>query len=139
MTTKARFKLAVDVGDDVYQIVPDGLFGEGKKLVSARFRARLDVNEDPDDVYRVRVGARQQIVVAVTPEDDVRAALLDPATRTVEAVRRRELAVADRPGKAVERLVYANRARRPAVVAVTLLAVGWPGVVGAAVSGPPSL
>ena len=74
------------------------------------------MNEDPDDVYRVHVGARQQIVVTVTPEDDVRAALLDPATRTVEAVRRRELAVADGPGKAVERLVYANRARRPAVL-----------------------
>lgn len=101
--------------DDVFHVVPDGLFKEGKQLVAARFRARVDVNEDPDDVYRVHVGAGRQVTIVVTPEDDVRAALLGPTARTV-AGRNTRLAVADRPGSAAERLVYANRTQRPAIV-----------------------
>jgi hypothetical protein len=101
--------------DDVYQVVPNGLFEEGKRPVSARFRARLDVNEDPDDVYRLLVGARHRVSVAITPEDDVRVALLDAGTRTLENAAA-PLALADRPGKAVERVDYVNRARRPVVL-----------------------
>jgi hypothetical protein len=101
--------------DDVFHVVPDGLFEEGKRPVAARFQARVDVNEDPGDVYRVHVGARRQVTVVVTPEDDVRAALLSPVARTV-AARNTTLTVADRPGNAAERLVYTNRTQRPAIV-----------------------
>lgn len=100
---------------DLAQVVPGGVFGAGKALVSQRFRARLHLREDPDDVYRVSLGPNQQLTVTVTADDDVRAALFAPDSRTVNGTRGR-LAFSDRAGAAAERLVYANRTRRPVVL-----------------------
>jgi len=101
--------------DDIRHVVAGGLFGSAKRLVSARFRARLDATEDPHDVYRVSVPAGRQATITVTPDDDVRVALFGPAARTVRGTRAR-VAFSDRPGASVERVVYANRTRRSVVL-----------------------
>jgi Subtilase family len=101
--------------DDIAQVVANGLFRSAKPLVSARFRAGLDVPEDPDDVYRVSVGRNRRVTIAVTTDDDVRVDLFGPAARTVNGTRAR-LGASDRAGKATETLTYANRTKAGQVV-----------------------
>ncbi len=101
--------------DDVRQVVAGGLFAQPKPLVSPRFRAGLDLTEDPSDVYRVAVPKGRSLTVKVTPTADVRVALFGPAARTVGGTRAR-LALSDRPGAAVETATYANRGRGAVVV-----------------------
>ncbi|HVM69417.1 MAG TPA: S8 family serine peptidase [Gaiellaceae bacterium] len=101
--------------DDVRHVVANGLFPRAKPLVSARFRARLDFTEDPDDVYRVSVPPNRQLTVTVTPDDDVRVALYAPTARTVLRPHGL-LALSDRPGRSAERVAWANRTKRGVVV-----------------------
>jgi hypothetical protein len=101
--------------DDVRQVVAGGLFARAKPLVSPRFRAGLDVKEDPDDVYRVAVPKGRSLTVKVAPTADVRVTLFGPTARTVGGTTAR-LALSDRPGAAVETATYANRGRGAVVV-----------------------
>lgn len=96
--------------DDIRQVVARGLFPIAKPLTSARFAARLDDLEDPDDVYRVALPKGRKLTVKVSSDDDVRLALFGPTARTVVGTRDR-LAVTDRAGKAAETLSYVNKSR----------------------------
>lgn len=101
--------------DDIRQVVAGGLFTRSKPLVSPRFRAALDLTEDPDDVYRVSVAKGRTLTARITPTADVRVAIFAPAARTVAGTRAR-LAFSDRPGRAVETVAYTNRGRGAVVV-----------------------
>ena len=101
--------------DDIRQVVTGGLFAAAKPLVSSRFRARLDLTEDPHDVYRVLVPKGRTLTARVTPTADVRVALFGSISTTVLGTRGR-LAVSDRAGAAAETVTYTNRGRGAAVV-----------------------
>lgn len=102
--------------EDVEQIAAGRIVARSRPPVSARFRARLDLTEDPVDVYRVFVPARRRVTVTVTPgRGDVAAALFGPTTRTVRSSGLR-IGSSDRAGSAVERVSYTNKSARATVV-----------------------
>lgn len=110
--------------EDIYEIVAGKLFkaadtpltspGHGR----ATLAARLDVTEDPEDVYRVWVPARGRVVIRVTPSDDVDVELWNASTPSVlitgAARRRHLLASSGKNGRAVETVGARNRGRRGA-------------------------
>jgi hypothetical protein len=108
--------------DDISHVTANGLFRQaatpmtrpGKR--TATFRARLDLTEDPEDVYRVWVPARSRVRIRVTPSAGVDVDLWRSTARTVlarGAARRRDLlATSSRAGKAVETVTAVNRAAR---------------------------
>jgi hypothetical protein len=108
--------------DDVDHVRANGLFRSaatpltrpGKR--SATLRARLDLSEDPEDVYRVWVPARSKVRAVVTPNGDVNADLWRGNTTTVlarGAERRKQLLDASaRPGNAAETVEAVNRSAR---------------------------
>ena len=63
--------------DDIRHVRAGGLFGRATTPItapgrpSASFTARLDVTEDPEDVYRVYVPAGRRVRVTVMPDTDV--------------------------------------------------------------------
>ena len=75
--------------DDVEQVRANGLFEDPTEPVvrpgkpRASFRARLDITEDPEDVYRVWVPARRTVVVTVRSRRDVDVELWRAGTPTV--------------------------------------------------------
>ena len=107
--------------DDIYLVKPNGLFRGGRfPLTSAvrpraRLNARLDVTEDPEDVYRLYVPARSRLLVSVKPTANVDLEVWGPRTKTVFArgiaLRRNLLAVSAKPGTSAEGLVVRGRAR----------------------------
>ena len=100
--------------EDVYLVKPDGLFEDGSPLLtrpgkpSGKLRARLDVTEDPADVYRIWIPANGAATVTVKPTDgaNVRLEIWESQTKTVRAkgaVRRRDLiASSNEPDDATE-------------------------------------
>jgi hypothetical protein len=110
--------------EDIYEIVAGKLFkaadtpltspGHGR----ATLAARLDVTEDPEDVYRVWVPARRRVVIRVTPSDDVDVELWNASTPSVlitgAARRRHLLASSGKNGRAVETVAARNRGKRGA-------------------------
>lgn len=105
--------------EDVYLVKPDGLFADGSPLLTnvtrrrASLRARLDVAEDPSDVYRIWVPARTTVRLRMKPDDDAQLQVWRTATRSVfekGAARKRDLIVAStRPGTATEVVSVANK------------------------------
>ncbi len=110
--------------EDVYEIVAGKLFRSADSPLTspgharATLNARLDVTEDPEDVYRVWVPAHRRVVVRVVPTGDVDVELWDPATPSVlvtGAARRKHLIDGSgNDGRAAERVVARNRGKRGA-------------------------
>jgi subtilase family protein len=108
--------------EDVFQVVAGKLFrtaaapltspGDGR----ATLNARLDVTEDPEDVYRVWVPAQRRVVLRVTVSDDADVELWDATTPSVliaGAARRKHLLDGSGSnGKHPENVAFRNRARR---------------------------
>jgi subtilisin family serine protease len=101
--------------DDVFVVRPGGLLGAGQPPIAppAAFVARLDVTEDPEDVYPLRIPHGARAVVSVGSSRDVDLELWRPGTRTVHetgAARRRDLAGRSaRRGAAGEQVSFVNR------------------------------
>lgn len=108
--------------DDIDQIKGGAVFERSAALLtthrkpSTRFRARLERNEDPNDVYRVLVPAGKQISISIFSSGDPGATLWGPLTTTVYTGERQNwLAASNKPGRRAERLVYRNEGRRAIV------------------------
>jgi Subtilase family len=118
LTLPAPIVDPLEPNDDIPQVIAGEVFPRAKRLLTThrkpnnRVRARLERNEDPDDVYRVLIPAGGQISVSIGASGDVGATLWHPRTRTVLTNRtsasRNRLAAANRPGRQPERLVYRN-------------------------------
>ena len=60
----------LEPNDDIDQVKPGEMFARGKVAINpsgknASLRARIDIAEDPDDVYRVVVPAKRKATVTV--------------------------------------------------------------------------
>ena len=107
--------------DDIRQVRANGLFRAAARPITApsrprtTFRARLDVTEDPEDVYRVFVPAGRIVRITATPDTDVDVDVWKPSASSVflrgTARRRNLLATSGNAGKAVERLSVRNRTK----------------------------
>jgi len=109
----------MEPNDDIDQVMPGAMFASGKKPInpsgrSVSLRARIDVTEDPDDVYRVVVPARRKATVTVRG-GDMALGLWGPLARTVWTGSVGRLAVSDRT-TTTETLAFANKSRRAVVV-----------------------
>ena len=108
--------------DDVYQITAGKLFKQSDTPLTSpghgrfAFDARLDVTEDPEDVYRVWVPAHRRVTITVAPTGDADVELWNATTPSVlitgAARRRHLLAASSNVGRAAERLSARNRTRR---------------------------
>jgi hypothetical protein len=108
--------------EDIYEIVAGKLFkaadtpltspGHGR----ATLAARLDVTEDPEDVYRLWVPAHRRVVIRVAPSDDADVELWNASTPSVliNGVARRKHLVdsSGKDGRAVETVAVRNRGKR---------------------------
>ena len=95
------------------------MFASGKRPINpsgknASLRARIDLTEDPDDVYRVVLPAKRKVTVTVRANDDVALGLWSPLAKTVWTGKNGRLAVSDRRTK-TETLALINRSKRAVV------------------------
>jgi subtilisin family serine protease len=105
--------------EDVYLVRPNGLTRAGKTPLTAQNRPRaaitasLERHEDPEDVYRVYLPAKGQVVVTVRPSANVDLELWGRQTKTVfergSAARRDLLGVSAHPGARFERVTLHGR------------------------------
>jgi len=112
--------------DDIDQVGPGRLFERGRNPLTSRtrptavLRARLDAQEDPDDLYRVYVPPGRTAIVFVRGERDVELDIWRAGTETVfeegEALERDLLALSERRGRREELLKVRNPGPRPMVV-----------------------
>jgi hypothetical protein len=113
----------LEPNDDILQVRANGIFRAAARPLTtaargtASLRARLDVTEDPVDVYRLYVPPGRTVRATVTPlNTDVGAALWKTSATTVYArgaARARTLyASSSRRGRVVERVAVRNRTRR---------------------------
>lgn len=108
--------------EDIYEVVAGKLFRDADQPLTSRghgratLNARLDITEDPEDVYRVWVPARRRVTVRVVPDDDVDVDLWDGTTSSVFVTgvqRRRHLLASSRKnGRAAEVVTTRNRGKR---------------------------
>jgi hypothetical protein len=108
--------------EDIYEVVAGKLFKTpAAPLTSpgrlrAAIRARLDVTEDPEDVYRVWLPPRRRVVIRVVPDGDADVELWNPSTPSVlvkGAARRQHLLDGSgRTGRATETVSARNRTAR---------------------------
>jgi len=112
--------------DDVTLVVAGGLFTEAKPALSGTIRARLDIAEDPRDVYRLVVQPGATARVTLTPRTKLGLSLWSKDTGSVTETgllaRRHRLASSNRKGAAVERISWKNRSSAPVTVFVDV----WP-------------
>ena len=114
----------LEPNDDVDMIVAGGMFGRGKAALTGKGRpraeleARLDVAEDPEDVYSVWVGPGQRVTATLTAPSRVDLELWKPGTRSVYVKgweRKQNLAASNtRSGAGVRTVAAINRTRRGA-------------------------
>jgi subtilisin family serine protease len=111
--------------EDVSHVKPNGLFRRAAKPLTAAGRksgavsARLDLGEDPRDVYRVWIPGRRAASIALQPSGgDVDLGAWGPRTKSVlegGTARKRDFrGLADRAGTKRERLRVKNRAKKGA-------------------------
>jgi hypothetical protein len=108
--------------DDVYQVVAGKLFKNAETPLTspghgrATLSARLDLTEDPEDVYRIWVPAHRRIAVRVTVSADADVELWNATTPTVlitGAARRKHLLDGSGyDGNHPENVAFRNRTRR---------------------------
>jgi hypothetical protein len=108
--------------DDIDQITAGKLFKQGDAPLTSpghlrlTFDARLDVTEDPEDLYRVWVPAHRRVGIKVVPTGDADVELWNASTPSVlitgAARRKHLLASSSHPGRAAERVSVRNRTRR---------------------------
>lgn len=113
--------------EDVYLVKPGGLFTSGSPLLTTPFRhratlkARLDLTEDPEDVYRVWLPAHGTISISVPRTDaNVQLEAWDTGTTSVHekgaAAKRDLLAVSASTGTKPEAVQIKNLGAKGAVV-----------------------
>lgn len=108
LAVKAPAKDPQEPNDDVNLVRPHAVTASGTRLSTpARLEARLDVTEDPEDVYRVWVPAHARVAASTQSTANVNLGLWGPKTRSVYE-----------RGKALRRdlLAYSQRRTRPDVV-----------------------
>jgi subtilisin family serine protease len=112
----------LEPNDDVSQVAPNRIFAAGARplttasLRTATVRARVDRYEDPDDVYRVFVGARAALT-ATTNGGNIELRLFRANANSV--TESKPAALARRPGT-TERVTYRNRTARGVYVYVAV-------------------
>ncbi|HEV2712287.1 MAG TPA: S8 family serine peptidase, partial [Gaiellaceae bacterium] len=102
----------LEPNDDIDHVKARGIFRIAARPVTApgrrraSYRARLDMHEDPHDVYRVWIPGRSRVAARIRPNANVNAALWAPGARSVfehRNERRRDLLAAGaRPGARTE-------------------------------------
>ncbi len=106
--------------DDLDQIKAHGLFPVAKPLVKGVLKARADVTDDPEDVYRIKVPAHAALTVTMKPDANVNLELWGPFTATVAetgTARRRDLlGVSARPSAQAETIRWTNKGKKAIVV-----------------------
>ena len=121
LTERAPLSDHQEPNDDISHVRANGLFRDATRPLTAPGRpratitARLDLTEDPEDVYRVYVPPRRTVRMVVTPNRDVDVDLWRPSATSVFArgtARRRALfASSARRGASVERVAVTNTGR----------------------------
>jgi subtilisin family serine protease len=110
--------------DDVYLVKPGGLFRTGTAPLTsptkgtATVKARIDYDEDPEDVYRVWVPARRTVTISVRGSENVDLEVWRPATRSIGeggAAAKRDLAAASaKAGTTLDSVAIKNTTARGA-------------------------
>jgi len=110
--------------DDIALVKPGALFSTGEPAMTkpgagnASLQARIDVSEDPEDVYRVWIPARRTVTVTLRGDANVNLEIWKPAARSVGesgAARKRDLAsVSQRAGTAADAVAIKNTTKRGA-------------------------
>ena len=119
LAAKTPAKDPQEPNDDINLVRPHAVTASGTRLSTpARLQARLDVTEDPEDVYRVWVPAHWHISAGTHSTSNVNLALWGPKTRTVyergSALRRDLVAYSERTGSRPDAVTGRNSARRGA-------------------------
>jgi hypothetical protein len=100
--------------EDIYLVKPNGLFRAGHPAFrgKANLIARLDVTEDPEDVYRAFVPHRGRLIVRLKPNANVNLAVWGPKTKSVfergKALKRDLIAVSSKKGTKAELIALKN-------------------------------
>jgi hypothetical protein len=100
--------------DDVYLVKRSGLFRGGHPAFrgNANLIARLDLTEDPEDVYRAFVPHKGRLILRLKPNANVNLAVWGPKTRSVfergKALKRDLLAVSSKKGAKAEVIALKN-------------------------------
>jgi hypothetical protein len=103
--------------EDIYLVKPNGLFRAGHPAFrgKANLVARLDVTEDPEDVYRAFVPHKGRLTLRVKPNANVNLAVWGLKTKSVfergKALKRDLVAVSSKKGKKAEVLALKNSGR----------------------------
>jgi hypothetical protein len=121
LTTQAPPRDPSEPNDDIRHVRARGLFRAATAPITApnrprtTFRARLDVTEDPEDVYRVFVPAGRAVRITATPDTDVDIDVWKASASSVflrgTARTRNLLATSGKDGRAAERVSVRNRSR----------------------------
>jgi subtilisin family serine protease len=100
--------------EDIYLVKPNGLFRAGHPAFrgKANLIGRLDVTEDPEDVYRAFVPHKGRLIVRLKPNANVNLAVWGPKTKTVfergKALKRDLRAVSSKKGTKAELIALKN-------------------------------
>ena len=116
LSAKTPVKDPQEPNDDVNLVRPHAVTAGGTRLSTpARLQARLNMSEDPDDVYRIWVPAHNQISASTHSAANVNLALWGPKTRTVyeqgKAQKRDLIAFSERPGSRADTVAGRNASR----------------------------
>jgi len=89
LTREAPLVDPQEPNDDITLVRPGSLFLEGMPPLTtsnrraASLRARIDISEDPFDVYRVWIGARKRMLASVRADEDVDLTVWRPTTSSI--------------------------------------------------------
>jgi hypothetical protein len=103
--------------DDADEVEPHGLFANGTPALttlsrgSAALTARVDVREDPHDLYRVLVPAHRRVAATTIGPVDLRI-----FRRAARPLHKKPLAVGAHPGSGAEHVFFTNNGARAVYV-----------------------